>query len=151
MEPSDGAEVARLLELAPLSAEGGLYRQTWRDQHSTAIYYLLVAPDFSAFHRVPGMEAFHWYGGAPARLTMLHDDGSVTRSVMGLDLGAGQRPQVVVPGGAWQALETLGRWSLFGTTMAPGYRDEDFELADAAVLRDRWAESADDIDRLTRG
>lgn len=149
MDAYDGSEVAEVLGLAPLPREGGLYRQTWRDAHSTAIYYLLVAPDFSAFHRLPGMEAFHWYGGDPARLTMLHD-GGVTRMVMGMDLGAGQRPQAVVPGGAWQALETLGRWSLFGTTMAPGYRDEDFELADAASLVADWPDAADDVERLTR-
>lgn len=151
MDGYDGREVAELLELEPLAHEGGLYRQTWQDAHSTAIYYLLVAPDFSAFHRVPGVEAFHWYGGDPARLTMLRGGGAVTRTVMGMDLAAGQRPQALVPGGVWQALETLGRWTLFGTTMAPGYRDEDFELADAARLREAWPASADEITRLTRG
>lgn len=150
MQASEGREIAELLGLEPLPEEGGLYRQTWRDDHSTAIYYLLVAPDFSAFHRVPGMEAFHWYGGDPARLTMLQGGGVVSRHVLGLDLEAGQRPQVFVPGGVWQALETLGRWSLFGTTMAPGFRAEDFELADAAQLHSGWPDAAGDISRLTR-
>ena len=150
MIPTDGAEVARLLGLEPLPREGGLYRQTWIDEHSTAIYYLLIAPEFSAMHRVPGMEAFHFYGGAPARLTMLLPDGSVVRQVLGMDIAAGQRPQAIVPGGAWLGMETLGAWTLFGTTMAPGYRDEDFEVSPAAPLVDRWPEAAHDIRRLTR-
>jgi uncharacterized protein len=67
-----------------------------------------------------------------------------------MDLAAGQRPQVIVPGGAWQGLETLGTWTLFGTTMAPGYRDEDFETSPAAPLIERWPEAEHDIRRLTR-
>ena len=150
MEPQSGEEVAEVLGLEPLPKEGGLYRQTWRDERSTAIYYLLIAPDFSAFHRLPGMEAFHFYGGAPARLTMLHSDGAVTRDVMGMDLRAGQRPQVIVPGGIWQGLETLGSWTLCGTTMAPGYRDQDFAIARADDLLERWPDAEHDIHRLTR-
>ena len=150
MEPHDGHEVAEILGLEPLPEEGGLYRQTWLDEHSTAIYYLLIAPEFSAFHRLPGMEAFHYYGGAPARLTMLHPDRTVTRDVLGIDLRADQRPQVIVPGGVWQGLETLGSWTLCGTTMAPGYRAEDFAVAPAAELLDTWPAAEHDIRRLTR-
>jgi predicted cupin superfamily sugar epimerase len=33
---------------------------------------------------------------------------------------AGERPQAIVPAGAWQA-ESLGDWTLCGCTVAPGF------------------------------
>jgi predicted cupin superfamily sugar epimerase len=86
------------------------------------------------FHRLPGPEMFHFYAGAPARLVMLLPGGEVEAPVLGAALGAGERPQVLVPGGRWQAAESLGDWSLLGTTMAPGFRSSDFELGSRAEL-----------------
>lgn len=150
MEPHDGHEVAELLHLEPLPGEGGLFRRTHLDEHATAIYYLLIAPDFSAMHQLAGTEVYHHYGGAPARLTMLHPDGSVERCVLGMDLRADQRPQAVVPPRVWQGVETLGEWTLLGTTMAPGFRDADFTLGARADLAEGWPEAAPDVRRLTR-
>ena len=48
---------------------------------------------------------------------------------LGPDLAAGERPQAVVPAGAWQSAESLGDWTLVGCTVAPGFRFEGFELA----------------------
>lgn len=50
---------------------------------------------------------------------------------LGPDLGMGQRPQAVVPAGAWQAARPLGDWSLVGCTVAPGFDFAGFELAPA--------------------
>jgi len=51
------------------------------------------------------------------------------RHVLGTDLAAGQRPQLLVPAGDWQAAESLGGWTLVGCTVSPGFRFEGFELA----------------------
>ena len=48
---------------------------------------------------------------------------------LGADLAAGERPQAIVPAGAWQSAESLGDWTLVGCTVAPGFRFEGFELA----------------------
>jgi uncharacterized protein len=48
---------------------------------------------------------------------------------LGPDLAAGQRPQGIVPTGAWQAAETTGDWTLCGCTVAPGFEFSGFELA----------------------
>jgi predicted cupin superfamily sugar epimerase len=101
-------------------------------------------------HRLPGVEVFHHYAGAPARMLLLHADGSVDQPVLGPDLEARQRPQAIVPGGTWQGCETLGDWSLLGATMAPGYRDADFRVSPAAPLVTGWPSAADRIARLTR-
>ena len=127
-----------------------MWAQTWIDDLSTAIYFLLQPGDFSAMHRLDGPEIWHHYAGDSVRLVLLHDDGLVTRPTLGDDLEDGQRPCVVIPPGDWMAAETMGEWSLVGTTMAPGYTQEGFDLGDRDELAVRYPEASDDIERLTR-
>lgn len=148
--PRQAAELAAALELAPLPHEGGLYRQSYQDEHSTAIYYLLADGDFSALHLLDAVEVYHWYGGDPLRLLLLFPDGSVAEPLLGPDVAAGQRPQVVVPAGVWQGSDSAGAWSLVGTTMAPGFTWDGFELGDGAELAARFPEVAERIARLVR-
>src|SRR5690625_1415678 len=56
--PPRAAELVAALKLEPLPSEGGLYRQNHQDQFSTAIYYLLAAPEFSALHQLPAAEPY---------------------------------------------------------------------------------------------
>ena len=81
------------------------------------------AEDVSALHRLPGDEVFHFYLGDPVRMLQLWPDGTSRKLVLGTDLGAGQVPQLVVPGGVWQGsvLVDGGAWALLGATMAPGF------------------------------
>jgi uncharacterized protein len=148
---SEGARVAELLGLEPLPGEGGLFRRRHIDAHSSAIYYLLLAPDFSAVHRLSATETYHWYAGAPLRLLLLGVDGRITEPVLGPDLAAGQRPQIVVPSGTWQGSSPAGEWSLVGTTTAPPFDWAGFELGELAALIARYPEAADRIAALTRG
>lgn len=141
-------EIATTLGLRPLPVEGGLWTQTWRDEHCTAIYYLLVDPDFSALHRLTAPEIWVHHAGAPARMTLLGD--GVTRPVLGADIAAGQRPQVAVPSGTWQACRTLGEWSLLGTFMAPPYTDDAVEFAAADTVAGDYPEHAAEIRALCR-
>jgi predicted cupin superfamily sugar epimerase len=132
-------EVVRLLDLAP-HPEGGRYRETFRDTAtvasgadsaraaSTAIYFLLRAGEVSRWHRVDAAEVWHWYAGAPLALTLA--DAKERRDIrLGPDLAAGERPQAVVPAGAWQQAASLGDWTLVGCTVAPGFQLAGFELA----------------------
>ncbi|MDH3300195.1 MAG: cupin domain-containing protein [Acidimicrobiia bacterium] len=152
-DPTDRLDVEsikRLLDLQPLVDEGGWWSQVWYDERSSAIHYLLTPDDFSALHRLPGPEVYHHYLGAPVELVTLDDDSGLQRRILGPDLAAGQRPALVVDGGHWQGSRTTGAWSLVGTTMAPRFEVEDFELGDRAALTDRFPEAAELIDKLTR-
>jgi predicted cupin superfamily sugar epimerase len=148
---ADGERLAEALGLEPLPNEGGLFRRTHIDAHSSAIYYLLLAPDFSALHRLGATEVYHWYGGSPLRLLLLGPDGRVEEPVLGPDLAAGQRPQLVVPAGTWQGSSPGGEWSLVGTTTAPPFDWTHFELGDRAELTARFPAVAVRIAALTRG
>jgi hypothetical protein len=136
MQPLDAGEIVALLGLAP-HPEGGFYRETFRDPRmlpdgraaSTAIYFLLRAGEISRWHRVDAAEAWHWYAGAPLALDLAETGMARRRLVLGSDLAAGERPQHVVPAGAWQSARSLGAWTLVGCTVAPGFTFAGFELA----------------------
>ncbi len=130
------ADIIAILNLEP-HPEGGWFRQTFRDDgsdargHSTAIYFLLENGKPSHWHRVHGSsEVWLYHAGAPLRLRLSEDGKSDTSVVLGMDIGASERPQAIVPPGWWQAAETLGEWTLVSCTVAPGFLFENFELAE---------------------
>jgi uncharacterized protein len=143
--------ITRLLGLMPLEPEGGRVVQTWHDGRSSAIYYLMAAPEVSGLHRLDHLEIWAWHAGGPARFLLVHPDGSVAEPVLGPDLEAGERPQVIVEAGTWQACETLGTWTLVSTFMAPPYADEAVTFKGGAALADAHPELAARIRRLARG
>jgi predicted cupin superfamily sugar epimerase len=166
------ADVSRLLDLVPLPGEGGRYRQTWVSGDTlplgdagsryrgdkpagTAIYYLVTdAPDgFSALHRLPTDEVYHFYLGDPVEQLLLYPDGHSDVVVLGQDLLAGQRVQHVAPREVWQGTRLVpgGRWALLGTTMAPGFDISDYEAGDATALATQYPARAALIAVLTRG
>jgi predicted cupin superfamily sugar epimerase len=146
----DPDEIIELLGLTPLPDEGGMWRQVLLDQYSSAIFYLLAGDDFSALHRLPHPEIYHHYAGSALELLVLGADGGVTRPVLGIDLEAGERPAIIVPGGAWQGSRPRGAWCLVGTTMAPAFSFDTFELGDRAELQQRYPSEVATIDALTR-
>jgi predicted cupin superfamily sugar epimerase len=111
---------------------------------------MLIAPDFSALHSLDGVETYHWYAGSPLRLLLLRPGGQVDQPVLGADLVAGARPQVVVPAGVWQGSSSLGEWTLAGTTMAPAFQWSAFHLGRRTELVSGWPDAAPRIRALTR-
>lgn len=127
-------DIIALLGLAP-HPEGGHYREMFRDARasggrpaSTAIYFLLKAGERSHWHKVDAAEGWHYYAGAPLRLEIARN-GARLSVTLGTNLREGERPQAIVPAGDWQRAESLGRWSLVGCTVAPGFDFAGFVLA----------------------
>ena len=170
VSPHLTAEVRRLVEqlgLAP-HPEGGFYRETFRAplaleglphgaprSASTAIYFLLPAGTFSAFHRVTSDEVWHHYDGDALELYIVDANGDAqgapTRHVLGTGFAHGELPQVVVPAGAWQAARPLGeRYALCGCTVSPGFDFRDFTLGTRAELHRVLPGHPELVERFTR-
>jgi predicted cupin superfamily sugar epimerase len=162
--------VVALLGLQPLPLEGGHFHETYRAgeliereclpqryagarPHGSAIYYLLRDDTFSALHRLHSDEVYHFYLGQPVELLQLYPDGRGEVFVLGLDLEAGQRVQLVVPHGVWQGSRLRsaapGHFALLGTTMAPAYDPADFELGERADLLAHFPGHAELVRALT--
>jgi predicted cupin superfamily sugar epimerase len=164
----DADQIQALLHLQPLSVEGGFFTESYRSAetipaealpgryggprpHSTAIYFLLTPDTCSRLHRLRTDEVWHFYLGDPVELLQLAPAGSGQVVLIGADLEAGQRPQVVVPRGTWMGarLQPGGRFALLGTTMAPGFDPADFEAGEREALLQSYPEFSSLIVALT--
>ena len=164
-------QLIEILNLEPLPVEGGLFFQTYLSPETigrealparytvdkpfaTAIFYMLTAAadSFSALHKLPTDEIYHFYLGDPVELLQLHPDGRSERIILGQDLLAGQKVQHVVPRGVWQGSHLLpgGQFALLGTTMAPGYTEEDYTGGDRQELIAAYPDQQALIEQLTR-
>lgn len=143
--------------LEPIPREGGLFRRTWAGPEradgrpeGSAIVALLTADDFSALHRLPSDEIWHFYLGDPLELLLLSPDGTSSAPVLGPDVLAGQHLQLTVPGGTWMGARPRGAWTFFGCTMAPGFTYEGYEHGESGALMARYPAEADRIAGLCR-
>ena len=165
-------EIIKALNLQPLPVEGGLFRQTYAADEQiapaalparyrgprpfgVAIYYLLTSdPDsFSALHRLPTDEIWHFYLGDPVEMLLLPPGGRGETVVLGPDILHGQQVQFVVRREVWMGARLLrgGRYALMGTTMAPGWDDADYTGGRRDELAKQYPQWAGLIGELTRG
>lgn len=165
-------QVIQALHLQPLAQEGGLFSESYRSPEmipstalpdryplgdkpfGTAIFYLLTGDpgSFSALHRLPSDEIWHFYLGDPLEITLLYPDGSSQQVTLGQDILNGQKVQFIVPRGTWQGTRVAkgGHFALVGTTMAPGYTPEDYEDGARTTLLEMYPQEREKILLLTR-
>jgi predicted cupin superfamily sugar epimerase/mannose-6-phosphate isomerase-like protein (cupin superfamily) len=120
----------------------------------SGIIALITSTDFSAMHRLKTDEMWHYYGGDPLELLVLHPDGSGELVVLGPDVLGGQKVQYVVPRGTWQGSMPLGKgsaaYTLIGDTLAPAFDYTDFEMGYRSELQKAYPGNAELIGKLTR-
>jgi predicted cupin superfamily sugar epimerase len=174
MNSKDAAYWIQKLALEP-HPEGGYYRQTYRAdlvlskdtlpanfsgprRAATAIYFLLDARNFSAFHRLQSDELWHFYLGGTLLVHVIEAEGGYSKVQLGNDPEAGEVLQAVVKAGCWFASEVLApdmkdgnSFAVVGCTVAPGFDFEDFELAQREPLATSYPQHRKLIERLTRG
>jgi predicted cupin superfamily sugar epimerase len=123
--------------------EGGWFRRTWtaparaqlpdgRDRAAaSAILFHLPAGESSEWHRVRsdelwiaqvGRVALELGGTGPAPA------GVTTVAILGVDVAAGEAPQVLVPAGTWQCTRPGAADALVACVVSPEFHFDDFEL-----------------------
>ena len=129
--------------------EGGWFAETWRSETAvevpgyaapralgTAIYFLLLPGEESAWHRVRSAELWFHHRGGALELSLGGDGdhpADVTRNRLGPDLAHGESPQLLVPPGHWQAARPTGDEPvLVSCVVVPGFEFADFTLLDPA-------------------
>jgi predicted cupin superfamily sugar epimerase len=107
--------------------------------------YFVVTPDARVrLHRIRSDQIYHHYAGDPLEVLLFPDGAEPHRAVVGPDLAAGHRPQLLIPGGAFHTARVLpgGTCALLGTTSWPAVAEGEFEEGDAAVLAARHPDLA---------
>lgn len=131
--------------------EGGYFSETYRSQQKialdrvgtqrnvmTSIFYLLTTDrPTNFFHKNLSDMVHYFHVGSPLTYMIIHPDGKFEKIKLGMDLDAGEVPQLIVKGGCWKAATLLsGEYGLLGEAVAPGFEYRDMQIADASLLDD---------------
>lgn len=144
-------EISPLVEALGLQphVEGGWYKRLWNSSFeipqetlggsytgprasASSIYFLLHPGETSAWHTVLSSEIWLWHSGSPIVLSLGGSGDKpedVTEVILGIDVAAGQQPQVVIPEGVWQAARVLGDEPvLVSCIVSPEFHFDDFRM-----------------------
>jgi predicted cupin superfamily sugar epimerase len=142
---TDLPDWARQLDLSP-HPEGGWYRETWRSDLTipdaalppgytgprnagTAILFLLMPGQQSAWHAVRSAELWLFHRGSPLELEVGPEQSTADTLLLGADIAAGEQPQLLVPPGHWQRARPRDQEpTLVSCIVVPGFDFADFAL-----------------------
>lgn len=154
-------EISKLIEQLDLipHPEGGFYRETYRSEQfahaldrnlMTAIYFILTSDNASKFHRIKSDELWFFHAGSPLIVHTLGETGH-RQDVLGMDLQAGERPQLLVPKHTifGSTVKETNAFSLVSCVVAPGFDFHDFELFSEEQLLAIYPFETKIISRLT--
>lgn len=161
-------QLVQHLKLLP-HPEGGYYAENYRSKEtiakaalpgrfggdrnfSTAIYFLIPAGQFSAFHRIEADELWHFYEGKSLHVYVINLEGNLEIIRLGNDIEQGEVFQAMVSAGSYFASRPAASegYSLVGCTVAPGFDFDDFELSDKKELQKQYPQHNDLIEELCR-
>lgn len=143
--------------------EGGYFKQSFvspekisLDTHPaernlyTSIYFLLRSQDVSHFHRLKSDELWYFHAGQTITVHILDVQGNYRAEKLGLDIAAGERPQVLVEKGSifGSTVEADEAFSLVGCMVSPGFDFADFELLLQAELLEQFPDQEPIIRKL---
>lgn len=111
-------ELIDALSLQPLEGEGGMWAPIFNNGNSSAIYFLMQSPDFSAWHRIPEQEMWIHVAGSPTALYTFEPREGVQRSLLD---NSSMSFQEVVPANRWMAAKAEGSWSLVICCLTPAF------------------------------
>jgi predicted cupin superfamily sugar epimerase len=125
------------LNLEPLAGEGGMWAPIYRDEASNAIYFAMIAPDFSAWHRLAEPELWIHVDGSPIDLYTI-EDGVMKRVQLDRERA---NFSYRVPAGSWMAAKPSADWSLAICSLTPAFTG--MELAGRRQLNELFPNISD--------
>jgi predicted cupin superfamily sugar epimerase len=158
------ADVTNLLGLEP-NATCGSVRVTFMSKMSvkpdglpapfadgrplgSALYFLVTPQAPVRPHRIRNDQLYHYYLGDPLEVFLLHAGGTADRLIVGPDIAAGHRVQILIPGDTFHTARLLGEgeWFLGGSTEWPGVEPtKDVEIGNVEKLAEAHPAVAEEI------
>lgn len=159
-------DIARALNL-DRHVEGGYFRRSYQADHRpriatdkgeryllTSIYYLLTRDSPVGHWHLNQSDILHFYHlGDPLRYSLIHPDGTLEQVVLGSDVTAGQRLQLMVKGGVWKSSELLpgtAGYGLISEAVSPGFDYEDMTIGSAEKLSGQFPQHRQLIEKFSK-
>jgi len=147
-------DVLKLLELEP-NATCGFVRETYRAKQEiapgglpapfadgrplgSALYFMVTPQAPVRLHRIRNDQLYHYYLGDPLEVLLLRGQGE--HIIVGPDLRAGHRVQLLIPGNTFHTARIIGqkRWFLGASTEWPGVGPADVEIGNLDALAKKY-------------
>jgi uncharacterized protein len=161
MNDMTSEDVLKLLNLEP-NATCGFVRETYRASQQiapgglpapfadgrplgSALYFMVTPQAPVRLHRIRNDQLYHYYLGDPIEVLLLRGEGE--HVIVGPDLRAGHRVQLLIPGNTFHTARIIGarRWFLGASTEWPGVIPADVELGKPDVLAAEFPKVAADV------
>lgn len=127
--------------------DGGYFKEVYRSQRETVfcpqglacrnnktrsyvstIYSLSKKNVSPVIHRVKSDEILHFYYGSPLEVVELDENNNILRkTILGTNIYNNEVFVHTIPANTWFYTNTLGNYSLFGSTVSPGFEFSDFK------------------------
>ena len=121
-------EIIKKLQMIP-HPEGGYFKESYRNENISLIYYILKKNEKSHWHRLTKNEILHFYNGDPLKLLISKDGKNIEEIILNNKNNNDQIFHYIVKAGTWFSMESQGEYTLIGCTVAPPFDYDDFELA----------------------
>jgi len=108
-------------------------------------YYMLTRErPINYLHRLVPDDTHILIEGGPVDYFIFHPDGRAEKVTLGLDLAAGERPVLAVPGGCWKALRLRPgtRYALMANTLSPEFTPDRVKIGEGPAWVKRFTNSA---------
>jgi predicted cupin superfamily sugar epimerase len=149
-------EIIQTLHLTVLPKESGYLGIIGRSEQKVPVEGRALAVQSQNYYmltRERPVNYLHWLvpddthiliEGGPVDYFIFHPDGRAEKITLGLDLAAGQRPVVAVPGGCWKALRLHegASYALMANTLSPEFTPDRVKIGAGPDWVKRFANSA---------
>jgi len=150
------SELIRLLKLKPLPRESGYLAIIGRSAQTVTIHGRPLAVQSQNYYmltRDKPINYLHWLEpddthilieGGPVDYFIFHPDGRAEKVTLGMNLAAGERPVVAVPGGCWKALRLRegASFALMANTLSPEFTPDRVKIGAGADWVKRYTNAA---------
>lgn len=149
-------ELVRTLKLTVLPKESGYLGIIGRSAQMVTVDGRSVAVQSQNYYMLTRnlpINYLHWLApddthilieGGPVDYFIFHPDGRAEKVTLGMDLAAGQRPVVAVPGGCWKALRLHdgAAYALMVNALSPEFTPDRVKIGEGADWIKRYTNSA---------
>ncbi len=156
--PSDAraSELIRALKLEPLPRESGYLAIIGRSAQTVTIHGRALSVQSQNYYmltRDKPINYLHWLEpddthilieGGPVDYFIFHPDGRAEKVTLGMNLAAGERPVVAVPGGCWKALRLHdgASYALMANTLSPEFTPDRVRIGAGVDWVKRYTDAA---------
>lgn len=107
---------------------------------STSIYFLLLSPEISAFHKIKQDELWYFHDGSSLTIHVIDTNGEYFELYLGMAIEKNQHLQVIVKEG-WlfaASVDNPESFTLVGCNVSPGFDFDDFEMPSQIQLMEKY-------------